>query len=135
MVMQVATLDILTTKGHFTPEVARAIGEAMDLEIERSREAVATSQQLADVQHSLRAEIAEFRHEIKAELAKLRLEVKAALAELRTELKTEIAELRTEMRVGREKTKAELVRWVFVVAIGQLGAIAGIIRFLGPHGP
>ena len=31
MNMQVAALDILTTKGGFTPAAARAIGEALDL--------------------------------------------------------------------------------------------------------
>jgi hypothetical protein len=49
MVMQVDALDILTTKGRFAPEVARAIGEAMDLQIERAHESLATSRQLSEV--------------------------------------------------------------------------------------
>lgn len=49
MAMQLAALDILITKGGFAPESARAIGEAVDLEIERSRESLATSQQVAEL--------------------------------------------------------------------------------------
>ena len=41
-VMYVATLDILTEKGGFKPEAARAIGEAIELEIARSRETSAS---------------------------------------------------------------------------------------------
>ena len=58
MAMQLAALDILITKGGFAPESARAIGEAVDLEIERSRESLATSQQLTDTRYELKAEIA-----------------------------------------------------------------------------
>lgn len=33
MAVQLATLDILTQKGHFEPQIARAIGEAIETEI------------------------------------------------------------------------------------------------------
>ena len=46
MDMQVAALDILTTKGGFSPAAARAIGEAMDLQIARSYQDLATNQRL-----------------------------------------------------------------------------------------
>jgi hypothetical protein len=53
MAMQLAALDILITKGGFAPESARAIGEAVDLEIEHSRNSLATSQQVTDTRHQL----------------------------------------------------------------------------------
>lgn len=52
-VMYVATLDILTEKGGFDPRAARAIGEAIDLEIARSREVSATREDVSDCRRSL----------------------------------------------------------------------------------
>ena len=60
MIMQVAALDVLTLKGGFAPEVARAIGEAMDMEIARSRETLATSQQLTEATDLLSERLEEF---------------------------------------------------------------------------
>ncbi len=50
----------------------------------------------------------------------------ARLQELRHELKAEMHALRAEFKVGLEKTKAELVRWVFLTMLGNvaLGAVA-----------
>ena len=53
MAMQVAAIDILTTKGRFTPEVARAIGEAMDLQISSTYGNFATNQRLNEVRAGL----------------------------------------------------------------------------------
>ena len=52
-VMYVATLDILTEKGGFDPQAARAIGEAIDLEIARSRDSSATREDVAECRHAL----------------------------------------------------------------------------------
>lgn len=68
MVMHVAALDILTTKGRFAPEVARAIGEAMDLQIERSQENLATSQRLNEVDANWKSAAASI--EVKLEQSK-----------------------------------------------------------------
>lgn len=58
MDMQVAALDILTTKGGFEPAAARAIGEAMDLQIARSYEDLATNQRLDETRMELKADLA-----------------------------------------------------------------------------
>jgi hypothetical protein len=68
MVMQVDALDILTTKGRFAPEVARAIGEAMDLQIERAHERLATSRQLSEVDADWKRAVASL--EVKLEQVK-----------------------------------------------------------------
>jgi DNA anti-recombination protein RmuC len=151
MIMQVATLDILTEKGHFTPEVARAIGEAIELESERSRAPLATNQRLSEVQQALSAdatqlryeltgEIAELRQELKSGLAELRQEFKSGLAELRQEFKSDLAALRTELKgdiaalqVKLEASKAEVVRWVFGVMIGQSALLLSGMYFLLQH--
>ena len=99
---------ILRDKGHFTPEQAEALAEALS---EATQSDLATKGDLAAV----RTEIAEVRTEI---------------AELRTQLKTEIAELRTEMA----EIRADLLKWI-IGAIGFqtvviLGALVSLLRIL-----
>jgi hypothetical protein len=72
MDMQVAALDILTTKGRFAPEAARAIGEAMDLQIARSYEGLATNRRLDETRIELKGDMAALEHRLslKIEVAK-----------------------------------------------------------------
>jgi hypothetical protein len=64
MAMQVAAIDILTTKGRFAPEVARAIGEAMDLQISSTYENFATNQRLDEVRSGLELKLEGMKSEI-----------------------------------------------------------------------
>ena len=120
MAMQLAALDVLTTKGRFAPEAARAIGEAMDLQIESSLGTLATKQQLADTTALSSKQLADTAALFKQQLA----DTAASLNQRINALSERVTE-----------TKAELVRWVFIVAMGQLAAMAGMIRYFSPHGP
>lgn len=91
-VMYVATLDILTEKGGFNPRAARAIGEAIDLEIARSREASATREDVGECRRSLSEEIG-------------------------------------TLKISLQTMKADLVRWVFVVILGQTAMLLGVLYF------
>jgi Protein of unknown function (DUF1640) len=162
MVMQVAALDVLTTKGRFAPEVARAIGEAVDMEIERSRESLATSRQLTDVQGQLtdmqkeseaefaalraefKADFEVFRAAIKADIEVFRAEIKADFEVFRAEVKAEFAAVRAEFRAELkaeiaavltrvESTKADIARWLLIAFAGQTAALVGIIQFMLAH--
>lgn len=82
-VMYVATLDILTEKGGFNPEAARAIGEAIDLEIARSRDASATKEDVSECRRSLRDEIEALRAKTDRNFATMRVEFSAVRAELK----------------------------------------------------
>ena len=75
MAMQLAALDILITKGGFAPESARAIGEAVDLEIERSRNLLATSQQLTDARLELSTRIDVNKFELLAKIESTKADV------------------------------------------------------------
>jgi hypothetical protein len=139
-VMYVATLDILTEKGGFNPTAARAIGEAIELEIARSRETSATKEDVSECRRSLRDEIetqraetdrnfATSRAELKEAISALRTELRESLGELRAELKQNVSELRAEIKVSAQTTKAELIRWVFVVVMGQSAMLLGVLYF------
>ena len=112
MDMQVAALDILTTKGGFAPAAARAIGEAMDLQIARSYDDLATNQRLDETRVALNSKIDSVRVELSAKLEKLRSELKADMSAL----------------------EAKLVRWMFAAMAGQTLILAGLMRLFMPHG-
>lgn len=142
-VMYVATLDILTEKGGFDPRAARAIGEAIDLEIARSRGASATKEDVSESRRALGEEIGSLRVEttrstsgLRSELIAFRAELKGDISTLRTELKDDISALRTELKgdindlkVQGQTIKADLVRWVFVVIVGQFAMLLGVLYF------
>lgn len=126
------TLDILTQKGGFDPRAARAIGEAIDLEIARSRDVSATREDLNECRRTLSDEIGALRVEtdrsistLRAELGAVRAELKEDIGSLRTELKGDINELRVQVQA----VKAALVRWVFVAITGQTAILLGVVYF------
>lgn len=159
MIMQVAALDVLTMKGGFAPEAARAIGEAMDMEIARSRETLATSHQLTEatgllseqievvnrslnaridgVERSLNARIDKVEHSLKTDIAVLSAKVDGMVQ--RSEFDAKLDGFRHEIEGKLHKLNTSVVRWVFVVALGfwaaQAGTTVALIRLLVPHPP
>ena len=126
MAMQLAALDILITKGGFAPESARAIGEAVDLEIERSRESLATSQQLIETRQKVEQKIEDFRRDLEQKIEDLRRDLEQKIEAVRFELKAEIAAVLVKL----EATKSEILRWMFVAMTGQTIVLVGLIRLL-----
>ncbi|MFZ0495308.1 MAG: hypothetical protein WBE80_11060 [Methylocella sp.] len=97
----------LRDKGHFTPEQAEALAEALG---EAAQGDLAT----------------------KADLVAAKSELKAEIAELRIELNTEIADLRTGLKTEIAGTKTDLLKWI-IAAIGfqtvvKLGAVVSLAR-------
>ncbi|MGB6175401.1 MAG: coiled-coil domain-containing protein [Methylocella sp.] len=130
----------LRDKGHFTPEqaeaLAEALGEAAQGDLATNADLVAAKSELkteiGDLRMALKTEIADLRVELKTEIADLRMELKTEIAELRMELKTEIADLRTEFKTEIAGTKTDLLKWI-IGAIGFqtvviLGAVVSLAR-------
>ena len=128
-VMYVATLDILTEKGGFNPQAARAIGEAIDVEIARSRAGSAAREDVTECRRALSEEIVGVRAELKEDINTLRAELKEDINTLRTELKGDISAVRTDLKVEMQTVKADLVRWVFVAMTGQFAMLLGVLYF------
>ena len=73
----------------------------------------------------------------KEDLFGLRSELKEDIASLRDELKGDIHALRVELKgdnasldVKIEKTRADMIKWMFIFWISQLAAIFAMLRFL-----
>ena len=137
MAMQLAALDILITKGGFAPESARAIGEAVDLEIERSRESLATGQQLTDTRLALEKQVTDTRLNLEKQITDTRLalekqitDLRQQIADTRVDLEKQITETRHQLEQKIESVKSEVLRWMFVAMTGQTVALVGLMRLM-----
>ena len=113
MAMQAATLEILE-KADLPPRQARAIAQAIELEVAAGHSSLATRQDLLVVKHELQHEMGTVRQDLQL--------VKQDLQLMKQELRTEIAE-----------SKSEVVRWVFLCILGQSAMLLGIGYFLFSH--
>ncbi|MBO8130766.1 MAG: DUF1640 domain-containing protein [Candidatus Marinimicrobia bacterium] len=60
-----------------------------------------------------------FEKRLSEELAKVRVEI--------AEVKTELIERIEALKTNDEKVKSELIKWMFIFWVGQIGAIIGIL--------
>jgi polyhydroxyalkanoate synthesis regulator phasin len=109
--VQVATLDILTERAHFDPEIARAIGDAITMEVTHARTELATRQDV----HDVRATIQELRittqqdiQELHATIQELRIATQQDIQELRAETRQQIQELRVETQQEIQELRGEI---------------------------
>jgi hypothetical protein len=105
--MHAATVDHLVQKAHLEPDTALAIATAIDMALHNA--------QLVTVS-ILDARFATFETKIDARFAasESKLEVRFAAVDNR------FTTLEAKMDAALEKTKAELVRWVFLVMLGNV---------------
>ncbi|MBF0487330.1 MAG: DUF1640 domain-containing protein [Nitrospirae bacterium] len=73
----------------------------------------------------LRVEIGKVNERITEESGKLRLEIE----KVRSELSVEIEKVRSELSVKIEKSGKENIKWMFLFWIGQLAAMAALLKF------
>ncbi len=114
--MQAAAVEVLTRKAGFDSVQAIAIADAIDV-------AIAGAQLVTIPVLDARLAAMEARFDAKLE---------TGLASLRVEFRTECASIRTELA----NLRAELVRWVFLVMLGNVALGAGataLVNFL-QHG-
>ena len=116
--MHAATVDLLVQKAHLEPETALAIATAIDMALHNA--------QLVTVA-ILDARFATFEAKIDARFAASEVEIDARFAASEAKLEVRFAAvdnrfttLEAKMDAALEKTKAELVRWVFLVMLGNV---------------
>ena len=105
MAVQPASLEVLE-KAAVPPAQARAIVQAIEIEIAGAKDTLATRQDMLILRH----EMAELRTELRQEMGELRTELRQEMGELRTELRQEMGELRTELRQEMGELRTELRR-------------------------
>lgn len=169
LTMRAATLELLE-RANLPSEQARALAQAIELEVDSQRDMMASRSDFHDLRGEIRTELVPLKTDVaqlkadvaglKADVAQLKTDVaglKADVAQLKTDvaglkadvaqLKTDVAELKkgfaqirdemrdwkSEIRVELHGVKAELVRWVFTVMLGQTAVLLGGGYFILSH--
>src|SRR5437879_2600226 len=157
MAVQAASLEILE-KAAVPSAQARAIVQAIEIEIAGAKDTLATKQdvlilrhEIAELRTELRSEMTELRTELRSEMTELRTELRSEMTELRTELRSEMTELRTELRSKMTELRGEVegklsqsefhaamtssVRHMYGAIMGQFALLLGVAYFFVSHVP
>ena len=133
MAVQPASLEVLE-KAAVPPAQARAIVQAIEIEIAGAKDTLATKQDMLILRH----EMAELRGGLRQEMAELRTELRQEMAGVRTELRQEIAELSDDMTGLRHSFEIRLASTVtqpqlYAALLGQMALLLGIAYFFVTH--
>jgi len=126
MAVQPASLEVLE-KAAVPPAQARAIVQAIEIEIAGAKDTLATRQDMLILRH----EMAELRTELRQEMGELRTELRQEMGELRTELRRDMMDLRHsfELRFASTVTQPQL----YAALLGQMALLLGIAYFFVTH--
>src|SRR5205085_25505 len=135
MAVQAASLEILE-KAAVPPAQARAIVQAIEIEIAGAKDSLATKQDVLILRH----EIAEPRTELRSEIAELGTELRSEMTELGTELRSKMTELRREVegKLSQSEFHAAMtssVRHMCGAIMGQFALLLGVAYFFVSHVP
>ncbi len=129
--MEVSEITLYNTlKASLGEEQAQIVVEGMKTQVkealENSKSVLATKEDLFGLRSELKEDIASLRDELKGDIHALRVELKGDIHALRVELKGDNASLDVKI----EKTRADMIKWMFIFWISQLAAIFAMLRFL-----
>jgi len=115
MAVQPASLELLE-KAAVPPAQARAIVQAIEIEIAGAKDTLATKQDMLILRH---------------EMAELRTELRQEMGDLRTELRQDVAGLRHsfELRLASTVTQPQLC----AALLAQMALLLGIAYFFVTH--
>jgi len=118
--MQAATVAILVKKAEFKHETAVAIAEAIDVAIAGAGLVTVSV---------LDARLGELKAEIQTQMQELKSQLQAEIQGVRDQVQG-VREQIQEVKAKIQEVKAELVRWVFVVMLGNVAISVGATALL-----
>jgi hypothetical protein len=119
MAVQPASLEVLE-KAAVPPAQARAIVQAIEIEIAGARDTLATRQDILILRTELRQEMAELRAELRREMAELGAELRREMSDLRHAF---------ELKLTSAVTQPQL----YAALLGQMALLLGIAYFFVTH--
>ena len=142
MSMQAASLEVLE-KANLPAPQARAIVQAIEIEIAGARDTLATKQDtlllrqdMAELGHDLRKEMSELGHGLRQEMSDLRQEmsklghyVRQEMSDMRRGLELKIEGVRSEIHAGA----SSISRQMYAALLGQMAVLLGIAYFFVAH--
>ena len=75
---------------------------------------------------ALRSDVRESELRLQKEIAELRAEVQKDIAGLRADVQRDVAQLQASI----ERTKADLLKWIVPLMLGQVAALAALVKLL-----
>jgi hypothetical protein len=123
MAMQAATLEILE-KADLPPRQARAIAQAIELEVSAGHASLVTRSDLLEVKHEIQV--------LKQDFQIVKQDLHVVKQDLQV-VKQDVQVVKQELRADIAESKSEVVRWVFLCILGQSAMLLGIGYFLLHH--
>ncbi|TLY95130.1 MAG: hypothetical protein E6K36_07320 [Gammaproteobacteria bacterium] len=131
MSMQAASLEVLE-KANLPAPQARAIVQAIEIEIAGARDTLATKQDtlllrqdMAELGHDLRKEMSDMRQE----MSKLGHDVRQEMSDMRHGLELKIEGVRSEIHASA----SSISRQMYAALLGQMAVLLGIAYFFVAH--
>lgn len=123
MTSQATVVNLLIEKGRIEPQMALAVADAIDLAVTQSQFVTVPilDARFAELRAELRIAIEKLDN--RNELARSELDRKIEVAKSELEKKIEVTGSALEKTI--EASKADLVRWVFLVMLGNVAIAAG----------
>ena len=121
MALHAATVEILVEKAKFGPEVALGVAEAVELAMTQAQ--FVTVPILDARLHEVRAEIRVLEGKLDLSTKEHKADMQRLSAELDAKLSTQSARMGTQfakMETKLAESEARLVRWVFLVMLGNV---------------
>ena len=75
---------------------------------------------------ALRSDVRESELRLQREIAELRAEVQKDIAELRADVQRDVSQLQASI----ERTKTDLLKWIVPLMLGQVAALAALVKLL-----
>jgi hypothetical protein len=128
MALHAAAVDILIEKGRFEPEVALGIAEAIEASVMQAQFVTVPilDARLQELKGETRISLMSLEATIDRRSAELDRKIDRIYTELDAKIDRKWGELETRM----ERNKAELIRWVFLVMLGNVALSAGATALL-----
>ena len=121
MALHAATVEILVEKAKFVPDVALGVAEAIELAMTQAQ--FVTVPILDARLHEVRAEIRVLEGKLDLSTKEHKADMQRLSAELDAKLSTQSARMGTQfakMETKLAESEARLVRWVFLVMLGNV---------------
>src|SRR6184192_1558993 len=124
MSMQAASLEVLE-KANLPAPQARAIVQAIEIEIAGARDTLATKQDTL----LLRQDMAELGHDLRKEMSELGHDLRQEMSDLRHGLELKIEGMRSEVHASARS----ISRQMYAALLGQMAVLLGIAYFFVAH--
>src|SRR5437588_6858400 len=124
MSMQAASLEMLE-KANLPAPQARAIVQAIEIEIAGARDTLATKQDTL----LLRQDMAELGHDLRKEMSELGHDLRQEMSDLRHGLELKIEGMRSEVHASA----SSISRQMYAALLGQMAVLLGIAYFFAAH--